>query len=334
MANYKNYKEISVGEKKMKEKIIVLMSTYNGERYLEEQLQSIINQKFEGNIRCRVELLVRDDGSKDGTVGILKKYEEKGLLHYYTGENIGFQKSFWDLLRQADDADYYAFSDQDDVWFEDKLSRAVNRLSYEESENIPLLYCSAVVRVDKELHSLNDDVVYEKSASDFPHLIMESVLTQGCTCVFNCKARQYMAEYNMEKYSDMKWGHDELAGKIVSLLGKVVYDEKPGMFYRVHGNNVCARKKENLVQEAILKIKKILAFLFHCGHVRSRVARVLEEIYGDKIADNENARCLHEVAHYRESFRNTVMFLKDRAFRTGGVKHDLFLFIKILVRKI
>ena len=74
-------------------KIIVLMSTYNGEQYLEEQIQSIISQKFK-NADCRIELMVRDDGSQDGTVSILEKYQKKGLLNYYKGENIGFKKVF------------------------------------------------------------------------------------------------------------------------------------------------------------------------------------------------------------------------------------------------
>lgn len=111
-------------------KIIVLMSTYNGELYLEEQLRSIINQKFTED-EYEVQILVRDDGSSDKTIPILEKYREKGLLDYYTGKNMGYPKSFWHLLKNADDADYYAFADCDDVWFEDKLARAVERLSRE-----------------------------------------------------------------------------------------------------------------------------------------------------------------------------------------------------------
>ena len=306
-------------------KIIVLMSIYNGELYLEEQLQSIINQRFTDD-GVEVEILVRDDGSKDGTVPILEKYKGKGLLDYYTGDNMGYPKSFWHLLRHAGDADYYAFADCDDVWFEDKLSRAVERLSHE--GNIPLLYCSDVVRVDKELHPLKEYEIYKKSAVDFPHIFIQDFVAQGCTCVFNHAARLCMADYDMEKYCVD--GHDALAGSIVSLFGKVIYDEKPGMFYRVHGNNMTA-KKGNRVQ---FFLRGIRCVLFRWDHVRNRCARSLEEVYQDRIVENENARYLHEVAHYRESFRNTVIFLKDKAFRTGELKHDLFLFIKILVRKI
>lgn len=306
-------------------KIIVLMSVYNGTLYLEEQLQSIINQRFT-NEKFEVEILVRDDGSKDGTVSILEKYKEKGLLDYYAGENMGYPKSFWHLLRHAGDADYYAFSDQDDVWFEDKLSRAADRLSHEGDG--PLLYCSDVVRVDEKLQPLKEYEIHEKTVVDFPHILIHSFADAGCTCVFNHEARLCMAEYDMEKYCVE--GHDLLAESIVSLFGKVVYDEKPGMFYRVHGNNVAA-KKRNHIQVFLSRIR---SFLFNWDHERSECARSIEEIYKDKIVGNKNARCLHEVAHYRESFRNTMIFLKDRAFRTGKFKHDLFLFIRILVRKI
>ena len=83
--------------------VCVLMSTYNGEKYLEEQIDSILAQKG-----CKVQLLVRDDGSSDGTIGILQKYHEEGYLEYYTGENLKPAKSFMDLLYNAPKAEYYA----------------------------------------------------------------------------------------------------------------------------------------------------------------------------------------------------------------------------------
>lgn len=301
------------------------MSTYNGEQYLEEQLQSIINQKFR-NICCSVELLVRDDGSKDGTVDILKKYKEKGLLTYYAGENIGWQKSFWNLLRYADDADYYAFSDQDDVWFEDKLSRAVERLSHE--GDIPLLYGSDIISTDKDLYPLKENRVHKKIIPDFPHIIIDNFLTRGCTCVFNRRARLYMMEYDMEKYYVI--GHDYLAGAIVSLFGNVIYDEEPSMFYRVHENNATAKDFSKIKRF----IKRIWIFLSNWEHEISKCARSIETVYQDKIADNENVDCLYYVAHYREGIGNTINFLKNKAFRTGEFKQDFRLFIKILTRKI
>ena len=101
-------------------KVCVLMSTYNGEKYLKEQIDSILKQKG-----VKVNLLVRDDGSTDNTLSLLEEYKKKGLLDYCCGSNMKPARSFMELLSIAPDSDYYAFSDQDDYWEHDKLFNAV-----------------------------------------------------------------------------------------------------------------------------------------------------------------------------------------------------------------
>lgn len=98
----------------------VVMSTYNGEKYLKEQIDSILSQ--EG---VDVRLYIRDDGSSDRTTDILASYQEHKNVKIEKGNNLGFAKSFLTALDECDEADYYAFSDQDDVWEKDKLSTAV-----------------------------------------------------------------------------------------------------------------------------------------------------------------------------------------------------------------
>ena len=105
-------------------RVSVLMSTYNGEKYLHEQINSILGQQG-----VEIHLLIRDDGSSDGTVEICKEYAKKyNQITFYQGENLGVGKSFLDLLKHAPDADYYSFADQDDVWLEDKIIRAVTMI--------------------------------------------------------------------------------------------------------------------------------------------------------------------------------------------------------------
>ena len=90
----------------------VLLSTYNGETYLREQIDSLIKQ-----IGLVVKIAVRDDGSTDATLDILEEYRKKGLLEYFAEENVGYRKSFLTLSSYfVGKADYYAFCDQDDVW--------------------------------------------------------------------------------------------------------------------------------------------------------------------------------------------------------------------------
>lgn len=98
----------------------VVMSTYNGEKYLKEQIDSILSQ--EG---VDVRLYIRDDGSSDRTTDILASYQEHKNVKIEKGNNLGFAKSFLTALDECDEADYYAFSDQDDVWEKDKLSTAM-----------------------------------------------------------------------------------------------------------------------------------------------------------------------------------------------------------------
>ena len=121
-------------------KVCVLISTYNGERFLEEQIASIIAQKG-----VEVDILVRDDGSSDMTCSLLERWQKEGKLKWYKGENLGFARSFMNLLKTASGYDYYAFCDQDDIWLEDKLQRAVAAL--EKIEDKVKLYCSNTVHI-------------------------------------------------------------------------------------------------------------------------------------------------------------------------------------------
>ena len=103
-----------------KDKIAVLMSAYNGEKYISQQIDSVLTQTYP-----EVELYVRDDGSTDQTCRILEQYESEGKLHLLKGQNKGFARSFFLLLRKAPEAEYYAWCDQDDVWRSEKLERAI-----------------------------------------------------------------------------------------------------------------------------------------------------------------------------------------------------------------
>ena len=120
-------------------KVQILMSTYNGEKYIRKQLDSIMNQEIP------VSLYIRDDGSSDKTVDIIKEYESRyDNISHTEGKNIGVVKSFFELFKEAsDDADYIALADQDDIWFTDKVRRAVKALLKNKHDK-PLLYLSLI----------------------------------------------------------------------------------------------------------------------------------------------------------------------------------------------
>ncbi|MCB1659487.1 MAG: glycosyltransferase, partial [Pseudomonadales bacterium] len=121
-------------------KLAVLLSTYNGEKYLSIQLESLLAQKD-----ISLTLFVRDDGSSDTTPNLLARFAaQHNNIHLRLEKNIGVIASFFDLMTTVDDNfDYYAFADQDDYWLPEKLISAVNKLE-QQSTDKPLLYCSAL----------------------------------------------------------------------------------------------------------------------------------------------------------------------------------------------
>ena len=129
--------------------IEILMATYNGEKYLKEQIESLLNQK-----NVKISILVRDDCSTDNTQKILEEYQQKGLLKWYTGEKLKAAFGFIDLINNASEAEYYAFCDQDDVWDNDKLDIAIKKLEKFDSQLPALYYCGQRL-VDENLNFIS-----------------------------------------------------------------------------------------------------------------------------------------------------------------------------------
>lgn len=301
--------------------IVILMSTYNGHKYLPEQMDSIINQSIRKNDNYSLSVFVRDDGSSDDTLNILSDYSDKISIVSYQGENIGPARSFWELVNKAPQADFYAFCDQDDVWFEDKLLIAVRCLSDKEEKNRPLLYCSAVDWTDSELNAL--PIRYaEKKNVDFPHSLLYSI-SPGCTYVFNKSALEVAKKYSFQ--SGHVEIHDWLLYKIVALTGSVYYDKNPSMHYRQHGNNTIGRKNDG-VRGFFRRVKRFIS-VDSC--VRSLTAKSLLNFYGDDLSVNsEEYYFLDLVANYKNDFKKRIRFWHEKRFRRN--RSDTF-FLKLLI---
>lgn len=213
-------------------KILVLMSSYNGEKYIQEQIESILNQKINGTIG----LIVRDDGSKDGTVEILKKYEQQNKLVLLLGNNIGYVKSFFWLLNYArehfNDFDFFAFSDQDDVWDLDKLEIAVTMIKKANLGDIPILYGSTSRLTDANLKIIGQTMSCYKPVTFYNVAVQNSM--SGHTQVFN-KAMLNIIPTNLNY--DKVYVHDYFITVAASLCGKIIFDQVPHVFYRQHSDN-------------------------------------------------------------------------------------------------
>lgn len=295
------------------------MSTYNGEKYLKEQIDSILFQELRKDIE--LQLLVRDDGSSDSTQAILDEYKQKKLLDWYSGINLKPAKSFWQLLKDAPLADYYAFADQDDVWLPNKIQTAINVLEKKNSE-IPLLYCSNFYITDEQLNYDSKESNRRNSKyTDFAHSLIYST-APGCTFVFNQEARKRMLQYDINENYELI--HDWLAHKIVALLGDVYYDNNPTIYYRQHGNNSIGAE-DNAAKDLWIKIKR---FLHDKDNIRSKSAKSILNVYKGEINNSVKQRQLILVADYLNDKKIKKAFLREKAFMPSGMKK---LYLKFLI---
>lgn len=213
-------------------KLAILLCSYNGGRFLGEQLESFVAQTY-----SNWQLLVSDDRSSDSTESILKTYQEKwpqDKLEIIQGPGQGFVENFKSITQAADGrADYYAWSDQDDIWLPDKLERAVSWLNGIAPE-VPALYCGRTLLVTEDNRELSPSMLFSKQPS-FANALMQNI-GGGNTMIFNQAACQLLVEtlQNTQVAS-----HDWWAYIIVTAVGgQVHYDSQPCLRYRQHATNL------------------------------------------------------------------------------------------------
>ena len=289
-------------------KLAVLMSTYNGEKYIQAQIESILEQK----LSIPFDLIVRDDGSTDSTLQILEAYQEKGALKYYTGGNLGAAKGFIQLLRDNAGYDYYAYADQDDVWEPQKLQRGLDAIVQTAG---PALYCSNAALVDSQLESLGRNTHRALPTYNLVSVLCLASCAQGCTSVFNDALAKVIRE---REIPDVFIMHDSLLTCLCALIGgKIIYDHEPSMKYRMHGNNVfgMATAKQGLMRvlksrwEEITTKPKVSMY--------AQASSILNT-YKDLISEKNQALCKTVVRSEKSlGARLRLVFNKD-------LKHDTF----------
>jgi glycosyltransferase involved in cell wall biosynthesis len=206
-------------------RVVVLMSTYQGERFVEEQLRSILDQLPPGGL-----IQVRDDGSRDRTVAIVEAIGDP-RIQLVRGRNLGFARSFLTLIAEAPpDADLVMLSDQDDVWLPSKIDRAWQRLQPLGSK--PALYGSAQMLVDAELRPLHPTPPWPRGPS-LVSALTENIIT-GCTAAFNRPALVLLQRAGVPHGVHL---HDWWLYLVIGAFGSVLYDDEPTILYRQHGGN-------------------------------------------------------------------------------------------------
>ncbi|MGA3796604.1 glycosyltransferase family 2 protein [Pseudomonas fluorescens] len=223
--------------------VTILMSTYNGEDFLAEQLDSILNQSY-----TNWELLIRDDGSTDNTMSLISVYSQKDtrikFIHDCFG-NQGSAKSFALLLKHVKN-EYFMFSDQDDVWLPEKV--AITIQAFTPSKDPQLVFTDLQV-VDRNLKVLSNSFMamsrFDTSVGvTFPKLILQNIVV-GCTSAGN-KALIDKSGLLTCAPNDALVMHDWWLALTACVFGRLTYVDSQTILYRQHGRNHLGAKRLNL----------------------------------------------------------------------------------------
>lgn len=299
-------------------KVAVLLSTYNGSKYLHEQLDSLVVQ--EG---VEVILVARDDGStKDNTIEILKSYKEKFTGFILLEEpNCGAEESFNRLCKYAYEnveADYYAFCDQDDVWDSDKLKCAVGKLN-QYSKDKPNLYFSNLKMVDEKLNFIRDFYAPNEVFIDKDKTLVQ-IFTYGCTCVFNRKAIELYCAVENTTF------HDNWVYCICSYLGNVIYDGVGHIQYRQHGSNLSGHREQGGIK--LLKYRILRLSKGNLGHDFELMATQL--LHLKEVITPDDLKLITLVSDYRHNFFSRMRLFFSRKYRTGNWFKDVCIRYRII----
>ena len=253
------------------EKVLVLMATYNGEKYIEQQLESLFAQAD-----VEVSLLVRDDGSTDSTLEILDRWSKTHRVTWYADGHLGAKYGFLQLVGKALESDttYFAFCDQDDFWYPDKLQTALSHLQTAQPGKPALYYCGQTL-VDAELKPLSVHKLNAKRTLPARFVFGDIA---GCTGVFNRALAEAVAAYKPE-YMRM---HDLWVMKVCCAIGGQVFvDPEPHIAYRQHGSNV-----EGLSNSLRSKVNRFFRYYRH--DITAHMAQ-LKKGYDGRLCDEYRA---------------------------------------------
>jgi len=307
----------------LKPKIGILLSTYNGEKYLMEQLSSILNQSY-----INWKIYASDDQSQDTTLSILNEFQDKigkELITIITGPNSGPTNNFINLVRKFNsECDYFAFCDQDDIWDKDKLRISIDAIS-SYRELIPTLYCSATKYISANGKYLQNSYIFKNNPC-FKNALVQSI-AGGNTMLFNKTAANLLAKtpVNQRLISHDWW----LYILITAHDGYVHYDTIPQINYRQHSRALVGENRS--IRSMILRIKKLLNGRFKEWNDEN--LRLLMLIYSELPFKNKTTLInFSNLKSKKISVRLIAFFISG--IRRQTLLGNIALFIAIIIRKI
>lgn len=307
--------------------IAVLMSSYNGEKYISTQIDSILAQ--EG---VNVELYIRDDGSSDRTVEIINQYVSKDKrVHFVPGEPLGVGRSFMTLLMMDIQADYYSFSDQDDFWYPNKLKAAVEKL--ESNGNKFTLYCCNQNCVDAD-----GRYMYTRFSNDYvvPSFISQVIKNDfaGCTMVFSSDFRDEIIEKCPPLEFFVHRLHDSWLSCVAHVYGGILFDYTSYMDFRRNIGNFSDdvitqslhRSRCNVFFKKVQRIKKRG---FRQKQAVPQSALLLMEKFNDRLSEQDLA-VLSKIGNYTNNVIAKIKLMTCSRFIQSIRTDRIYCYIRIL----
>jgi len=293
-------------------KVVVVLSAWNGEAFIEDQLRSVLSQ-----LPSDGQIIVRDDGSTDQTVARAMSLDD-ARLSIIRGANLGFVGSFFALLDAVPtDADLVMLCDQDDVWLPGKIERASERLSGFQSK--PALYCSRLFLVDATLQPQGLSPLWSRPPS-FQNALAENIVT-GCTCVVNRSALELI---RLRGETNRIYFHDWWFYLVVSAFGHVVWDSEATVLYRQHGRNVIG------MGSGAQRLFSIVRFIGKKNWVHIMFDQIenFRSVHGDSLSPSQRVLIERYFNPYRPGAMLRLLFTPKR-FRQSWL-YDVLLRLLVL----
>lgn len=306
-------------------RVSIVMSTYNGEKFVGEQITSILASSYQD-----IDLYIHDDCSSDTTMDILKIYAEKypEQIHVYQNDvNLGYTLNFLQGLCNTT-ADYIMFCDQDDVWKPNKIADTLKRLQLMEAQlgkDKPIAVFTDAVVVDVQLQELRPSFFkagkLDPKKTDLPHILMENKLI-GCTVMINAALRKILKS---RKLPNRARYHDWWIALIAAACGKIGFLPEQTLLYRQHGSNVVGNRNflsyiKNRLTSPKRQKEAILALV--------NQAEEFLNLYGDMLSE-DSYRKLQRFAELKHMgyLKRRVILLKYGYLKTGIIRNIGLLFI-------
>ena len=308
-------------------KICIFMATFNGAKYISEQLKSIERQTIRN-----WELIISDDGSTDDTLSIIQKFKEnhpQNFIQVFHGPRAGYAENFLSMLREyKGNGQFFAFSDQDDIWHENKIEKALSYLTTIPDDR-PGLYCSRTEYVDSFGNQYIPPRYSRKFVSkpSFQNSLVQC-LAGGNTMVFNACALKILVDtITVNRVPSHDWWMYQI---VTGCGGVVFYDSEPSLWYRQHSENLIGGNTKFLA-----KIRRLQ--LFWQGKFALSNKSNLTNLLCNKLLLDK--RCRQSLEYYNQAclddiwYKRLVFLFKSHVKRQSWLE-SILLYIGVIFRKI